>query len=79
MQSQEYRPAGPIRIDPVPDELESSQAKLVYLYLAVTGGATVDELRETLALKKVTLLSVLRSLISAGLVDRKGPEYVVTD
>ncbi|GAB3664854.1 helix-turn-helix domain-containing protein [Halopiger thermotolerans] len=78
MQAQEHRPTETPRIEPVPDEIESAQAKLVYVYLAATGSATVDELRETLALKKVTLLSVLRSLMRIGVVEKDGSTYVVT-
>lgn len=78
MQTQEHRSAETARIEPVPEDVESAQAKLVYVYLAATGSATIDELRETLALKKITLLSVLRSLMRAGIVEKDGSNYVVT-
>ncbi|RZH68271.1 helix-turn-helix domain-containing protein [Natrinema altunense] len=74
MNSQEHRPA--TQLEPVPDDLESARAKLVYIYLDVTEGATVDELGEILAMKKINVLSVLRSLSSAGHVERTGSEYV---
>jgi DNA-binding MarR family transcriptional regulator len=76
MASQKYRPTS--RIDPVPDDLESAQAKLVYLYLDVADGATIDELGEILAMKKINILSVLNSLSSAGYVERTESTYVVT-
>ena len=75
MTSQKHRSA--TRIDPVPDDLESARAKLVYIYLDAADGATVDELGEILAMKKINILSVLNSLSSAGYVDRTGSEYVV--
>lgn len=78
MQTQEHRSAETARIEPIPEDIESTQAKLVYVYLATTGSATIDELRETLALKKITLLSVLRSLIRADVVEKDGSNYVVT-
>lgn len=77
MSSQRHRSA--TRIDPVPDDLESPRAKLVYIYLEATGGATIDELGEILAMKKINTLSVLRSLSNAGYVERTGSEYVVAN
>ena len=60
---------GPIDI---PDELTSSQAKLVYLYLRVRGTATVDELGSALGLPKLALFSILQTLSEYGLVVRDG-------
>jgi len=45
MESQKHRPTA--QIDPVPDDLESAQAKLVYIYLEAADGATVEELGDT--------------------------------
>lgn len=66
------------RLEPVPDRIESSQAKLVYLCLEATGGATIEDLEETLTMKKIDILSVLNSLSSDGLVEQDGDRYVVT-
>ena len=66
------------RLTPIPDEIESSQGKLVYLSLSLTDGATVADLQETLSLQKITLLSVLDSLASRGLVQRTGGSYAPT-
>ncbi|SER83837.1 MarR family transcriptional regulator [Natrinema salaciae] len=77
MRSQKHRSA--TQVDPVPDDLESARAKLVYIYLEVTGGATIEELGEVLAMKKINSLSVLHSLSSAGHVERSGSEYVVAN
>jgi DNA-binding transcriptional ArsR family regulator len=59
------------RIGPLPEELESPRAKLVYLALAVTGGASVAELNESLGVPKLTLLSVLDALTGRELVERR--------
>lgn len=67
------------KINPLPDDLSSPQAKLVYLYLEATGGATLDDLNETLAMKKIAILSVLNSLTSRGLVDTDGSHYVASN
>lgn len=56
----------------LPDGIDSPQAKLVYLYLAATDGATVDDLAEALSMKKLSVLSVLRSLSAEGLIERDG-------
>ncbi|QCS41897.1 MarR family transcriptional regulator [Natrinema versiforme] len=77
MSSQKQRPD--TRIDPVPDDLESASAKLVYLYLEAADGATIDELGEILAMKKIDVLSVLNSLSSAGYVEQADSEYVVAN
>ena len=65
------------RLAPIPEEIESPRAKLVYLWLEAADGATVDDLGTALAMKKIDILSVLNSLSSAGLVERDGDEYVV--
>ena len=59
----------------LPSELASPRAKLVYLYLDTTGQATADELAASLSMKKLAVLSVLRSLRSAGLVERTGDAF----
>ncbi|WP_254765065.1 helix-turn-helix domain-containing protein [Natrinema marinum] len=77
MTSQKPHPT--TRIDPVPDDLESARAKLVYIYLDAADGATAEELGEILAMKKINILSVLNSLSSAGYVERLDAEYVVAN
>ncbi|MFC4541808.1 helix-turn-helix domain-containing protein [Halosolutus amylolyticus] len=62
----------------MPDDLDSAQAKLVYLYLATTGGSTIEDLSRTLALKKITVLSLLNTLSSGGYVAQRDETYVVT-
>ncbi|MFC6717210.1 hypothetical protein ACFQGT_06040 [Natrialbaceae archaeon GCM10025810] len=66
------------RIDPIPETIESTQGKLVYLLLDVADGATVDDLSEILSMKKISILSVLRTLANEGLVEERGSEYVVS-
>ncbi|RQH00996.1 MarR family transcriptional regulator [Natrarchaeobius oligotrophus] len=59
----------------VPDDLESPQAKLVYLTLLVTDEATVTDLQQLLGLSKLTLLPILTSLTSKNLVRRTDAGY----
>lgn len=54
----------------------SPGGKLVYLYLWVENEATIDELHAALGVKKLTLYSLLQTLMAAGLVERKGTLYV---
>ena len=77
MTSQTHRPA--TQIGPVPDDLESARAKLVYIYLEASGGATADELGEFLSMKQINTLSVLNSLSKNGYVEQSGSEYVVAN
>jgi DNA-binding IclR family transcriptional regulator len=57
---------------PLPDELDSPRAKLVYLSLATTGGATLDELQTGLDLPKITLYTIVRTLRERDLVNQEG-------
>jgi DNA-binding MarR family transcriptional regulator len=70
--------APPRSVAPLPDDIDSPRAKLVYLYLSVDGEQTLSDLRTTLGLPKITLLSVLGSLSSSGHIDRENGCYVVT-
>ena len=62
----------------VPDSIDSPQAKLVYLYLDATPGATVDELHERLDLPRLSLFPVLDTLQTCDLVTRDGETYVAS-
>ncbi|WP_331232329.1 TrmB family transcriptional regulator [Natronorarus salvus] len=64
-----------VAIDDLPTELESSGSKLVYLYLDLTGDATINELEATLGMRKLALYPVLDTLSAAGLVERDGEAF----
>lgn len=57
---------------PLPGELETSTAKLVYMTLDADGPHTVEELSERLGMQKLVLFETLRTLESKGLVDANG-------
>lgn len=59
----------------VPDGIESPRAKLVYVALATTDRATVDELAEGLGMRKLALFSVLGTLDGRGVVEADGGAY----
>ncbi|KYH25618.1 hypothetical protein HAPAU_22930 [Halalkalicoccus paucihalophilus] len=63
-------------VAPLPAELGSSGAKLVYLYLKVENEATIDELQASLGMRKVTLYPLLRTLTHTGLVEKVETRYV---
>lgn len=65
-----------VRVGPLPEELQSPRAKLVYLAISVTGGATLAELQEALGVPKLTLLSVLDALTGRELVEETESGYV---
>lgn len=56
----------------LPTQLNSSGAKLIYLYLNRVGRATIEELQAALDLQKLTLYSLLRTLTNHGLVSQTG-------
>lgn len=61
----------------IPTDLDSARAKLVYLYLAAAGGATVDELCAELAVTKGTMLSIIGTLRDRGYLERRDVQYVL--
>lgn len=62
----------------VPAEITSPRAKLVYFTILTTGGITVEELQETLSLKKITLFAILASLADQKLIERRNNQWVIT-
>jgi hypothetical protein len=61
----------------VPDELESTGSKLVYLYLDATNGCDISALRESLGMKTIAIYPILQTLAGKGLVERDGDRYHV--
>lgn len=54
------------------EELETPQAKLVYLALLQTEARTTEDLSNLLDLQKITLFDILSTLDERGLIDRDG-------
>jgi len=71
----ERRPSTDARFDPLPAQLDSPVAKLVYLYLSAVGPASVEELSAVLRLRKLTVYPVLSHLSARGLLSRHGQLY----
>lgn len=63
--------------DPLPTSLDSSNSKLVYLYLNTREDATVTELRSALDMKQLALFPVLQTLESKGLITRDGETFAL--
>ncbi|ELZ00511.1 MULTISPECIES: helix-turn-helix domain-containing protein [Natrialba] len=59
----------------IPDEFDSAQAKVVYLYLHVWPGSTADDLCAALSINKGTVLSIIRTLRKRGYVERDEGQY----
>lgn len=62
----------------VPDEINSSTAKLVYVYLKSVTSATIEQICESLSLKQLTLLPILKTLRTNGFVKKSNQEYTIT-
>jgi DNA-binding MarR family transcriptional regulator len=60
----------------LPDDLTAADSKLVYLFVSVSDGATVDDLQSSLDIKKISLFPVLDTLSERGLIERVDDEYV---
>lgn len=61
----------------LPATLESSNSKLVYLYLSAVDTATVDDLQSALDMKQLTLFPLLQTLESEGLITKNGETYAL--
>lgn len=60
------------RSQPLPEDVETPTAKLVYLAIDLAGETTVDELSDALDMKKLVLFETIGTLASKGLVERDG-------
>jgi predicted transcriptional regulator len=69
----------PSRSISLPEELESSRGKLVYLYLQVRGATTIDELKAELDLQLLTLYGLLDRLRENGFVTKTEGRWLVSD
>lgn len=61
----------------LPTTLDSSNSKLVYLYLRTADTATVDDLQSALDMKQLALFPVLQTLESEDLITRNGETYAL--
>jgi len=59
----------------IPTDLDSARAKLVYLYLAADGDATLDDLCTELAVTKGAMLSIITTLRNRGYLERRDGRY----
>jgi DNA-binding MarR family transcriptional regulator len=67
--------AEPIREIAMPDDFDSPQAKLTYLYLQISPGASADEVCAALDVDKGSFLSITRTLRKRGHVERIDGRY----
>lgn len=58
-------------------ELESSNGKLVYLYLTTVEEETISGLKETLDMQELTLFPTLAILEDNGLIERDGETFTI--
>ena len=64
-------------IEQMPPELESSNGKLVYLYLTTVEEETISGLKETLDMQELTLFPTLAILEDNGLIERDGETFTI--
>lgn len=62
----------------MPATLESSNSKLVYLYLATVEEATISELQSTLGMQQLALFPTLDTLEGKDLIERDGETFTTT-
>jgi hypothetical protein len=62
----------------IPEQISSSTGKLVYLYLGVSGGASVGDLSSDLGLGALTASAVAETLREKAVVERRRDGVYVT-
>lgn len=67
----------PTTFDQMPADLDSSNSKLVYLYLETVEEATIDDLQSTLDLKQLALFPTLATLEGKDLIERNGETFTI--
>ena len=63
----------------VPEDLESANAKLIYLYLRTCGNSTLEDLNADLNVPILSLCSLLKDLERRDLITRQGRFYRPTN
>lgn len=63
----------------LPQDIESSKAKLIYTYICSQDGASIAEIRDDLRMKTVEILPILRTLENKGLICGSSSEYKISD
>jgi len=61
----------------IPTSLQSPRAKLVYLFLSTNGSATINELQDSLNMKKISLYSILKTLRKENVISKDGDHYAL--
>ena len=61
----------------VPDDVTSPRGKLVYLYLATHGAVTEEDLCDGLGMKRLSLYSIVKTLRTAGHVEKADGRYTL--
>ena len=64
---------------PIPDDICSPRAKLVYLAVSTHSPVDVDELKSALGMSGLTLLPILAELTRKGHLTRSGGTYTPSD
>jgi DNA-binding MarR family transcriptional regulator len=75
--TQSEQSAQPAHSSAVPRAVQSPRAKLVYLYLSTHGATTLTDLETALDMKKLSLYSILRTLVDREFVTRDAEHYEV--
>lgn len=61
----------------LPATLESSNSKLVYLYLATVDKATIGDLQSALDMQQLALFPTLDTLEGEDLIERDGETFMI--
>ena len=65
-------------LNQMPTTLQSSDSKLVYLYLVTVDEATISELQSTLEMQQLALFPTLDTLKGESLIERDGETFTAT-
>ena len=63
----------------VPDGINSSTAKLIYVYIKSVASTTLEQLSSSLNMKKITVYPIISTLIKKGFITQSNNIYKVSN
>jgi DNA-binding MarR family transcriptional regulator len=63
----------------VPEEINSSTAKLIYVYIKSVSSATIEQLSSSLSMKRITLYPIVSTLQQKGFITKSNNLYQVSN
>lgn len=63
----------------IPEEINSSNAKLIYVYMKSVTTATLEQICSALSMKKITLYPIISTLKNKGFITKSNNVYKIAN